>query len=43
MEAQLVLATLVQHATFELVGKPIEPELLLTQRPKGEIRVVRRR
>ena len=41
MEAQLVLATLV---TFALVpGQTIEPEPLITLRPKGRIRVVVRR
>lgn len=42
--AQLVLATLVQRATFELVpGQTIAPEPLITLRPKGGIRVVVRR
>lgn len=44
MEAQLVLATLVQRVTFELVpGRTIAPEPLITLRPKGGIRVVVRR
>jgi cytochrome P450 len=44
MEAQLVLATLVQRVTFELLpGQTIELEPLITLRPKGEIRVVVRR
>lgn len=41
MEAQLVLATLVQHVRFALVpGQQIEPEALITLRLKGRIRVV---
>jgi cytochrome P450 len=44
MEAQLVLATLVQSVTFALVpGQTIAPEPLITLRPKGGIRVVVRR
>lgn len=44
MEAQLVLATLVQRVTFELVpGQQIAPEPLITLRPRGGIRVVVRR
>lgn len=41
MEAQLVLVTLVQRVAFELLpGQIIEPEPLITLRPKGGIRVV---
>ncbi len=41
MAAQLVLATLVQRVTFELVpGQTIVPEPLITLRPKGGVRVV---
>jgi cytochrome P450 len=44
MEAQLILATLVQRVTFELVpGQTIAPEPLITLRPKGGVRVVVRR
>lgn len=44
MEAQLVLVALVQRVTFGLVpGQTIEPEPLITLRPKGGIRVVVRR
>lgn len=44
MEAQLVLATLVQRVTFDLgPGQSIEPEPLITLRPREEIRVVVRR
>lgn len=44
MEAQLVLATLVQRVTFDLVsGQVIEPEPLITLRSRGGIRVVVRR
>lgn len=44
MEIQLVLATLVQRVTFELVPRQrIEPEPLITLRPKDGIRVVVRR
>lgn len=44
MEAQLVLATLVQCVTFELVsGQTIAPEPLITLCPRGGIRVVVRR
>jgi cytochrome P450 len=44
MEAQLVLATLVQRVTFDLVpGQTVEPEPLITLRPKDGIRVVVRR
>jgi cytochrome P450 len=44
MEAQLVLATLVQRVTFELMpGQTIVPEPLITLRPKGGVRVVVRR
>jgi cytochrome P450 len=41
MEAQLILATLIQRVTFELVpGQTIVPEPLITLRPKGGVRVV---
>ena len=41
MEIQLVLATLVQRVTFELVpGQTIVPEPLITLRPKDGVRVV---
>lgn len=41
LEAQLVLATLVQRVTFDLVpGQTVEPEPLITLRPKGGMRVV---
>ncbi len=45
MEAHLILATLAQRVTFELVpGQTIEPEPLITLRPKGGIKMrVRRR
>jgi cytochrome P450 len=44
MEAQLVLATLVQRVTFALVpGQRVVPEPLITLRPKGGIGVVVRR
>lgn len=44
LEAQLVLATLVQRVTFELVpGQVIEPEPLITLRPKNGIRAIVRR
>jgi cytochrome P450 len=45
MEGHLILATMVQHLTFEFAGsKPIEPEPLLTLRPKGPVLMnVRRR
>jgi cytochrome P450 len=45
LEGQLLLATLAQRLTFEFVGPgPIEPEPLLTLRPKGKVRMrVRRR
>jgi cytochrome P450 len=44
MEAQLILATLVQHVSFELVpGQTIEPEPLITLRPKRGLRVIVRR
>jgi cytochrome P450 len=44
MEAHLLLATLVQHVTFELVpGQVVEPEPLITLRPKGGVRATVRR
>jgi cytochrome P450 len=44
MEAHLILATLVQRVTFDLVpGQRIVPEPLITLRPKGGIRVVVKR
>jgi cytochrome P450 len=44
LEAQLVLATLAQRVTFELVpGRKIEPEPLITLRPEGGVRVLVRR
>jgi cytochrome P450 len=45
LEGQLTLATLVQRLTFEFAGSsPIEPEPLLTLRPKGAVLMrVRRR
>lgn len=44
MEAQLVLATLAQRVTFDLMPEQsVEPEPLITLRPKGGIRVVVRR
>jgi cytochrome P450 len=40
MEAHLILATLAQQVTFELVsGQQIEPEPLMTLRPRGAISV----
>ncbi len=45
LESHLVLATLARHVTFEFAGTaPIEPEPLLTLRPKGAVLMrVRRR
>jgi len=44
MEGHLILATLVQHVTFELVAKQhIEPEPLVTLRPRHGIKVIVRR
>ncbi len=45
LEGHLLLATLAQRLTFEFIGKgPIEPEPLLTLRPKGIVPMqVRRR
>ena len=35
LEAQLALATMVQAATFTLVNRDVEPEPLVTLRPRG--------
>ena len=44
LEAHLILATLAQRVTFELVpGQTIVPEPLITLRPKGGLRVIVRR
>lgn len=45
LEGHLLLATLAQYVAFEFVGSgPVEPEPLLTLRPKGEVLMrVRRR
>jgi cytochrome P450 len=44
MEAHLILSALIQRVTFELVPRQqIEPEPLITLRPKGGIKVVVRR
>ncbi|BCL79628.1 cytochrome P450 [Ktedonobacteria bacterium brp13] len=45
LEGHLLLATLAQRLTFEFVGSgPIEPEPLLTLRPKGKVSMrIRRR
>jgi cytochrome P450 len=44
MEGQLILATLAQRATLALApGQHIEPEPLITLRPKGGIRMLVRR
>lgn len=45
LEGHLLLATMAQHLTFEFVGsRPVEPEPLLTLRPKGEVLMrIRRR
>ena len=44
MEGHLILATLVQHVTFELVARQhIEPEPLVTLRPRHGIKVIVRR
>jgi len=44
MEGHLVLATLLQHYKLELVQKTVEPEPLVTLRPKGglHMRVIKR-
>jgi cytochrome P450 len=44
MEAHLVLATLAQRVTFELVrGQRVATEPLVTLRPKNGIRMIVRR
>jgi len=44
MEGHLILAVLVQHVTFELVARQhIEPEPLVTLRPRHGIKVIVRR
>lgn len=45
LESHLVLATLARHVSFEFAGTtPIEPDPLLTLRPKGAVKMrVRRR
>jgi cytochrome P450 len=41
MERQLILATLVQHVTFDLLARQrIEPEPLVTLRPRHGIKVI---
>jgi len=44
LEAQLILSTIVQRVTCDLVpGQRIEPEPLITLRLKGRIKAVVRR
>jgi cytochrome P450 len=40
LEAQLALATMVQHAKFRVIPSHVEPEPLVTLRPKGGMPVI---
>jgi cytochrome P450 len=40
LEAQLALATMVQHARFRVIPSHVEPEPLVTLRPKGGMPVI---